>query len=101
MENTMFEGKLNMYEMDAWSSFKREITNIFGNYKSENYRENVSEILKSYKDMECNTSLKGYFLDCHLDIFPENFGNVSEENEKHFHQNFESLKTLPTKRESK
>jgi len=39
----------------------------------------VAALVKSYKAMGCNMSLKVYFLDTHLDLFPENLGTVSKE----------------------
>lgn len=41
--------------------------------------------------MECQMSLKGHFLDLPLDYFPENFGTVSEEQGKRFHQYIEEI----------
>ena len=36
--------------------------------------------------MGCNMSLKIYFLESHLDIFPENLGEVSDEHGERFSQ---------------
>ena len=36
-------------------------------------------------------SLKIHFLHSHLDFFPENCGAVSDEHEKHFHQDISSM----------
>ena len=36
--------------------------------------------------MECNMSLKIHFLESHLDFFPENLGEVSDEHGEKFHQ---------------
>jgi hypothetical protein len=37
-------------------------------------------------------SLKIYFFNYHLDIFPENFGSVSEEQAERFHQDIRKWK---------
>jgi hypothetical protein len=42
--------------------------------------------LTSYKAMGCNTSLKIHFLESHVDFFPENLGEVSDEHGERFHQ---------------
>ena len=36
--------------------------------------------------MGCNKSLKIHFLESHLDFFPENLDEVSDENGERFHQ---------------
>jgi hypothetical protein len=36
--------------------------------------------------MGCNMSLKIHFLESHLDFFPENLGEVSDEHGERFHQ---------------
>ena len=44
-------------------------------------------LLTSYKAMGCDMSLKIHFLASHLDFFPENLCEVSEEHGEGFHQN--------------
>jgi len=46
----------------------------------------MKDLLTSYKAMGCNMSLKIKFLDSHLDFFPENLGEVSDEHGERFHQ---------------
>jgi hypothetical protein len=46
----------------------------------------VQDLSTSYKVMECNMSLKIHFLESHLDFFPENLGEVSDEHSEIFHQ---------------
>jgi hypothetical protein len=52
---------------------------FWGNHKVENDRNMVVNRVESYKDMAYNMSLKVFFLDSHLDFFPENLKTVSEE----------------------
>lgn len=42
--------------------------------------------LNAYEGMGCNMSLKIHFLHSHLDFFPENLGDVSDEHGERFHQ---------------
>jgi len=37
-----------------------------------------------YMEMGCRMSLKVHFLHSHLDFFPENFSEVSSEQDEHF-----------------
>ena len=43
-------------------------------------------MLHAYKEMGARMSLKMHFLHAHLDFFPENNGDVSDEHGKRFHQ---------------
>jgi len=53
---------------------------FIGNLKIEKDRNMLANLVKSYKFMTCNKSLKVYFfLDSHLDFFPENLKTVSDE----------------------
>jgi len=51
-----------------------------GDQRAENHRDLVADLVKSYKPMQFNTSLKVHFLDSHLDVFTENLREVSHEN---------------------
>jgi len=66
-------------EKAAWKSFKIVTTNFIVNQKAEKCCDVVADLVKSYKTMGCNMSLKVHFLDSHLDFFPENIRAVSNE----------------------
>jgi hypothetical protein len=66
-------------ENASWKPSKHDTTIFFGNHKPENSRDMVADLLKSYKAMGCNKSLKVRFVDSHLDLFEENFEAVSIE----------------------
>jgi len=65
--------------------------NFFGNEKSENYRDIVGNLIKSYQALECNKSLKIHFLHSHLNFFPDNLGDVSDEQGERFHQQISTM----------
>ena len=46
----------------------------------------MQDLLTSYEAIGCNTILKIHFLESHLDFFPENIGEVSDEDGEIFHQ---------------
>lgn len=48
--------------------------------------KNVLKILKTYKDLGATMSLKIHFLHSHLEFFPENCGDMSDEHGERFHQ---------------
>jgi hypothetical protein len=86
-----FDLVLGQFELAAWSAFKNVVKNFLGNHKREDYVSIVSEMLTSYQDMGCNMSLKIHFLHSHLDFFPENLGDVSDEHGERFHQDIAAM----------
>jgi hypothetical protein len=59
---------------------------MLGNHKVANYQDVVQDLLTSYKTMRCNMSLKSHFMGSHLNVFPQNFGEVSDEHGERFYQ---------------
>jgi len=86
MQDKQFNEDLNETERNAWLSFKRTCKDFLGNHKAANYRDVVQDLLTSYKAMGCSMSLKIHFLESHLDFFPENLDEVSDEHGERFHQ---------------
>jgi len=86
LQDKHIDEDLNETERNAWLSFKRICKDFLGNHKAAIYRDVVQHLLTSYKAMGCNMSLKIHFLESHLDFFPENLGEVSEEHGERFHQ---------------
>lgn len=93
MNDIQFEDSLNDCEVAAWKSFKNVVNNFLGNNKADNYKELITELLKNYKALGCNMSLKIHFLDSHLDFFPTNLGAVSDEHGERFHQEIFTMET--------
>ena len=87
LNDDKFSGTLNAKELEAWDNFKLLCENFFGNYKLTNYKDLVANLLKSYKNINVNMSLKFHFLQSHLDFFAENLCDVSDEHGERFHQN--------------
>jgi hypothetical protein len=58
------------------------MTSFLGNHKAGNCHEIVCDLLRAYKAIGCNMSLKVH----HLDFFPENLGAVSDEHVERFHR---------------
>lgn len=48
-------------------------------------------MLKNFKTLGCNMSVKLHYLHSHLDWFPENLDDVSEEQGKRFHQDIKEM----------
>ncbi|GBL97140.1 hypothetical protein AVEN_144588-1 [Araneus ventricosus] len=78
MKDPVFESKLTKKEAAACASFKELAKHFLGNHKAENYRQIVNNLLKAYKTMGCNMSLKIHFLHSHFGFFPKNLGSVRD-----------------------
>ena len=90
MQDKQFDEDLNENERNALS-FKGIYKDFLGNHKPAKYQDVVQDLLTSYKTMACNMSVKIHFLESHLDFFPENLGEVSDEHGKRFHQDIMAM----------
>lgn len=91
--DTNFIGKMNETEKDAWLSFQNVATNFLGNKKSPDYKKIVTKMVDDFRKLGCLMNLKLHFLDSHLDKFPENLGDYSEEQGERFHQDIKVMET--------
>ena len=78
-------------EKKAWKAFQLVATKFLVNYNADNYEQLVANLLKSYKALGCNMSLKIHFLHSHLDFFPLSCGEVSDEHGERFHQDIAAM----------
>jgi hypothetical protein len=85
-KDQQFEAVLRDKEKASWQAFKRGLNDFLGNFKAANFREHVQDLMDLYKQLGCNMLLKKHFLFAHLDLFPLNCGDVSDEHGKRFHQ---------------
>lgn len=85
MKNTDFEKIMTEVERKAWISYKKVVNGFLGNTKNKNYKHLVTNMLNNFKELGCNMSLKVHFLHYHLDFFPENLEDKSEEQGERFH----------------
>ena len=58
---------------------------LLGKHMQENYSDMVADLVKSYKAMGCNTSLKVQLVDSHLFLFAEDLEAVSNEHGERLH----------------
>ena len=86
MADDQFISSMTNIEKAAWLSFKEVTENFLGNRRSPNYKVIVSKMVENYGNMGCLMNYKLHFLHNHLDSFPENCGDYSEEQGERFHQ---------------
>jgi hypothetical protein len=91
MRDSNFDEVLNENEKAAWNAFKAVTQNFLGNNKSPNYSQLIEELIEAYRVMGCNMSLKIHFLHSHLDFFPPNLGDVSDEHGERFHKDISTM----------
>ena len=91
MKDLKFVETMSSIEKQAWIAFKNICQNFLGNKKSSNYEELVNNLLLSFQNMGCNMSVKVHFLHGHLDYFPQNLGDYSEEQGERFHQDIKDM----------
>lgn len=93
MNDKEFETTMIVTELEAWRAFKDVVNNFLGNHKHPNYKNIVATLLNKFHKLGCNMSIKLHFLDSHLDFFPENLGDFSEEQGERFHQDIKNMET--------
>ncbi len=86
-----FVASMTAVEKRAWEAFVSVVKNFLGNEKAENYKDVVERMLQSYHRLGCNMSIKVHFLNSHLDEFPANLGDVSDEHGERFHQDIKVM----------
>lgn len=86
-----FDNAMNSIKRKAWTSFKNVVKNFLGNKRSESYQTDVADLLTHCHSLGCNKSPKIHYLNSHLDRFPENCGDVSEEQGERMHQDMQIM----------
>lgn len=86
MKDTRFEKCLGQSELSAWLAYKSITTNFLGNHRSPEYVKVVDELMDSFQQLGARMSVKMHFLRSHLDYFPDNCGDYSEEQGERFHK---------------
>lgn len=78
-------------QREGWIAVKEVVEKFLGNNKDPNYKQIFKGLLKAFQALGCLMSLKVHFLHSHLDYFPENLGDVSEEQGERFHQDIKEM----------
>ena len=82
---------MTLFERTARDMFITTINNILGKKKSVNYKDHVANMLKAFQKLDCNMSIMVQVLFSHLDRFPDNLGDVSDEECERFHQDIKVM----------
>ena len=91
MQNENLIHSMNPFEVDAWQGFVEIVQNFLGNRKAANSVEVIQSMLHAYQRLGANISIKVHFLHNHLDQFPANCGDVSNEQGERFHKDIKKM----------
>ena len=73
-------------ESAAWISFTVVVKNFLGNTKVSNCDQLVEDMLLKFQRLRAKMSIKIHYFFSHLDQFPENLGDLSEEQGEKIYQ---------------
>lgn len=91
MRDQEFSNNMSEDEIKAWNNFIELKKNFFGNFKAQNHKQLVENLVESFEKIGCLMSLKLHFMDSHADRFPANVGDFSEEQGERFHQDLKDM----------
>lgn len=77
---------LNTQQEEAWLAFQRAVDGFLGNFKSPDFIELITNLLNQCEAIGAHLSLKMHFLKSHLNYFPDNLGEMCDEQGERFHQ---------------
>ena len=82
---------MNPAELSVCTAFTNAVKFFLGKTKAPNYKKLVEILLEILHQLGANMSIKLHFLHSHLSCFPENLGDVSDEQGEHFHQDISDM----------
>ena len=85
-KDATFVNSMNGIESSAWNYFVKVVQTFLGNNNADNYEELVNSMLNKSRKHGANMIIKVHCLHSHLNRFPDNFGDLSEEQGERFHQ---------------
>ena len=83
-KDSQFLPTMTDVEKKAWLSFTEVVSKFLSNPKDSDYKNIVENMLACFEALGCRMSLKVHFLHAHLDYFPQNLGDMSEEHGERF-----------------
>ena len=92
MQDQTFTACMTVAERAAWCSYVSMIREFLGNTKASNYRNLVDVMLQNFQALGARMSIKLHYLFNHLEYFPENLDDISEEQGERFHQDIRKMK---------
>ena len=82
---------MTVVESAAWCSYVSVVKEFLGKTKADCYQDIMKQILTNFQAIGARMSIKIHYLFSHLGRFPENLGEVSEEEGERFHQAIKNM----------
>ena len=79
MQDQTFTARMTVTERAGWCLYVSVLREFLGNTKASSCRNLVDVMLQNFQAPGARMSIKLHYLFSHLDYFPENLGDVSEE----------------------
>lgn len=87
--NVLFQSLLDDNQKELWTTIENISNNFLGNNQADNVQELVERLISNYKNVGLqNPTYKIHLLQKHLDKFPENCGQMGEQQGEKFHSDF-------------
>ena len=91
IQDQTFTSYMTAVESAAWCSYVSVVKEFLDSTKASNYQHFVDLMLRNFLALGARMSIKLHYLFGHLDYFPENLGDVSEEQGERFHQDIKIM----------
>ena len=72
-------------ESAAWYPYVSVVKKFLGKTKASNYQHLMDLMLRNFQALGARMIIKLHYLFSHLDYFPENLGDVTQEKGERFH----------------
>ena len=93
MQDQTLTARMTIDERAAWYSYVSVIRKFLGSTKDSIYQNLVDLMPQNFQDLGARMLIKLHYLliFSHLDYFPDNLGDVSEEQGERFHQDIRTM----------
>ena len=86
-----FSSSMTEVQNRARNAFATLCKGFLGNVKAANYKDLTETLIDSFHALGCNMSIRVNFLKNHLNEFPANLGDVSDEQGECFHKDIKVM----------
>ena len=91
LNDSSFTGGFSETELAAWESYRSVVDGFLGRNRNPHLKEVIEKLVLDFQRLGATMSLKLHFLHSHLDIFPDNNCDVSDEHGEQFHKTISSM----------
>lgn len=82
---------MNNDEQQAFLRLKDVSANFLGNNRADDFNDRIKNMMLSYETLDINITIKMHSLICHMDLFPDSCGQMSDEQGERVHQTLKKI----------